>query len=70
MTLEPWNILTGLYLYNGRFSGVYVRAGQKGIIAGFAGGITVPSFLVNYNPDGGLALRTRTPGFRDAREPV
>jgi hypothetical protein len=61
--LEPWNILTGLYLYNGRFSGVYVRAGQKGIIVGFAGGITVPSFLTNYDPTAPLALRTRQPGL-------
>jgi hypothetical protein len=57
--LEPWNILTGLYLYDGRFSGVYVRAGQKGIIVGFAGGITVPSFLAAYDPNTALALRTR-----------
>jgi hypothetical protein len=57
--LEPWNNLTGLYLYGGRFSGLFVRAGQKGIIAGFAGGITVPVFLANYHPDDALALRTR-----------
>ncbi|MDR2106846.1 MAG: hypothetical protein LBP24_05505 [Coriobacteriales bacterium] len=56
-TLEPFNVLTGLYLYDGRFSGVFVRAGQQGIIAGFAGGITVPSFLAGYRPEAGLALR-------------
>jgi hypothetical protein len=59
--LEPFNILTGLYLYDGRFSGIFVRAGQKGIIAGFAGGITVPVFLSAYDPAAGLALRTAHP---------
>ncbi|MDR1015672.1 MAG: hypothetical protein LBL86_11965 [Coriobacteriales bacterium] len=59
LALEPWNNLTGLYLYKGRFSGIFVRAGQKGIIAGFAGGITVPAFLSAYDPAAGLALRTR-----------
>jgi glutamate--cysteine ligase len=57
--LEPWNNLTGLYLYGGRFSGIFVRAGQQGIIAGFAGGVTVPVFLVDYEPSAGLALRVR-----------
>jgi hypothetical protein len=36
-----------------------VRAGQKGIIVGFAGGITVPTFLAGYDPSANLALRTR-----------
>jgi hypothetical protein len=57
--LEPWNILTGLYLYNGRLSGIYIRAGQKGIIVGYAGGICVPTFLAGYDEQAGLALRTR-----------
>ena len=57
--LQPWNILTGLYLYNGRFSGLFVRAGQRGIIVGFAGGITVPAFLSGYDEKAGLALRSR-----------
>ncbi|MDR1713747.1 MAG: circularly permuted type 2 ATP-grasp protein [Coriobacteriales bacterium] len=57
--LEPWNLLTGLYLYNGRLSGLYVRAGQSGLIAGFAGGITVPTLLAAYDPAAGLHLRTR-----------
>jgi glutamate--cysteine ligase len=59
LALEPWNNLTGLYLYGGRFSGIFVRAGQQGIIAGFAGGVTVPVFLVNYTPSADLALRVR-----------
>ncbi|MCL1847592.1 MAG: circularly permuted type 2 ATP-grasp protein [Coriobacteriia bacterium] len=57
--LEAWNNLTGLYLYGGRFSGIFSRAGQKGIIVGFAGGITVPNFFSAYDPAAGLALRTR-----------
>jgi len=58
--LEPWNILTGIYVYGGTFSGVYVRAGQQGIIVGFAGGITLGSYLVDYDPaSAGLAVRTR-----------
>jgi glutamate--cysteine ligase len=57
--LEPWNILTGLYLYGGRFSGLFVRAGQKGIIAGFAGGVTVPCFLADYDSKAALALLPR-----------
>jgi hypothetical protein len=61
--LESWNNLTGLYLYNGRFSGLFVRAGQTGIIAGFAGGITVPSFLAGYDSQAGLALRTAGSGI-------
>ncbi|MDR1421845.1 MAG: hypothetical protein LBI64_03150 [Coriobacteriales bacterium] len=58
-TIEPWNILTGLYVYDGRFSGIFVRAGQKGIIVGTAGGITVPALLADYDDSSGLALRTR-----------
>jgi hypothetical protein len=57
--LEQWNVLTGLYVYNGKFSGVYVRAGQKGIIVGFAGGIAVPTFLAGYDQSAGLAVRVR-----------
>jgi hypothetical protein len=59
LALGPWNNLTGLYLYGGRFSGLFVRAGQKGIIAGFAGGLTVPVFLADYDPKAGLALHTK-----------
>ncbi|MDR3316207.1 MAG: hypothetical protein LBS98_07010, partial [Coriobacteriales bacterium] len=58
-SLEEWNSLTGLYLYNGRFAGTFIRAGQSGIIAGFAGGITLPTLLADYDPHAGLAIRTR-----------
>jgi hypothetical protein len=57
--LGPWNNLTGLYVYNGSFGGIFSRAGQKGVIVGFAGGVTVPSFLARYDAGAGLALRVR-----------
>lgn len=49
--LEDWNILTGLYLYGGKFSGTFIRAGQAGIIVGFAGGITLGSLIVDCDAD-------------------
>ncbi|HBT95321.1 MAG TPA: hypothetical protein DEB24_04145 [Coriobacteriia bacterium] len=55
--LDAWNNLTGLYAYNGRFGGLFVRAGRAGIIAGFAGGMTLAAMLGDYDPDAGLALR-------------
>ncbi len=56
--LDGWNNLTGMYVYNGKFSGLFVRAGRAGIIAGFAGGLTLASLLSNYDQDSGLAVRT------------
>ena len=40
--LEPFNTLLGLFCYNGRFAGAYMRASQKSLIAGRVGGIIVP----------------------------
>ena len=57
--LSPWNNMIGLFMYQGEFSGMFSRAGQKGIIVSFAGGMTVPNFLSQYEPGAGLALRTR-----------
>jgi hypothetical protein len=45
--LAPFNILTGLYAYNGALGGVYVRAGQDALIVGFRGGVTLGSILVD-----------------------
>lgn len=59
LRLEPWNLLTGLYVYDGRFSGIFDRAGQSGLIVGFQGGITIGSLLIDYDAKAGLALRTR-----------
>ncbi len=44
--LEPWNNLIGFYNYAGKLGGLFNRAGRAGIIVGYAGGITVPTFLV------------------------
>ncbi len=62
--LEPmteWNLLTGLFSYGERFGGVYMRAGQNGLIVGYAGGVTVGSFFADCNlaaiPDHRIAIR-------------
>jgi hypothetical protein len=57
--LEPFNILTGLYLYGGRFAGTFVRAGQHPLIVGFHGGVTLGSLLVDYNGSANLDVRKR-----------
>ncbi|MCL2881634.1 MAG: circularly permuted type 2 ATP-grasp protein [Coriobacteriia bacterium] len=44
--LEPFQDLTGLYMYNGDLAGVYSRAGQEALIFGHAGGLTLASFQV------------------------
>ena len=45
--LEPYNILTGLYCYAGRFAGIFTRAGRDALIVGFRGGLTIGSLLVD-----------------------
>ena len=57
--LVPYNILTGLYGYGGRFAGIFVRAGQSGLIVGYAGGISVPALLAGDPEFTGLAVRSR-----------
>lgn len=57
--LTPYNILTGLYCYGGRFSGIYVRSGPDAVIVGSRGGITLASLLIDYVPPPGLAIRPR-----------
>ncbi|MCL2324748.1 MAG: hypothetical protein FWC48_04170 [Actinomycetia bacterium] len=44
--LEPFQHLTGLYLYAGKLAGIYSRAGQEELIFGHAGGLTLASFQV------------------------
>ncbi len=39
--------MPGLYTYNGRFAGLYVREGREGIIALDHGGLVAPSFRVD-----------------------
>lgn len=48
--VEAWESMPGLYVYNGKFKGLYCRDGQKGIIALDHGGIAVPSFKVDCSP--------------------
>lgn len=45
--LAPWNNLIGYYNYGGKLGGLFNRAGQAGIIVGYMGGITVPTFIVD-----------------------
>lgn len=45
--VEPWHTMPGLYTYNGRFAGLYVREGREGIIALDHGGLVAPSFRVD-----------------------
>lgn len=59
--LSSWNLLTGLFSYGEKLGGVYMRAGQRGIIVGYAGGVTVGTFLADCNlaeiPDQRIVLR-------------
>ncbi|MDR2672890.1 MAG: hypothetical protein LBC35_06365 [Coriobacteriales bacterium] len=57
--LEPYHTLTGLFSYDGRFSGVYVRAGQDALIVGFRGGITLGSLLCDVSEFCDLAIVPR-----------
>ncbi|MBR2522513.1 MAG: circularly permuted type 2 ATP-grasp protein [Coriobacteriales bacterium] len=60
--LQPWNNLVGYFNYNGKFAGIYVRAGRNGLIVGYDGGITVGTFLVDVDLDElGIDIRTRIP---------
>jgi hypothetical protein len=57
--VEPFNVLTGLFAYDGTFSGVYMRAGRDALIVGFRGGVSLASLLVGDNPTQGLAVQPR-----------
>jgi hypothetical protein len=57
--LQPYNILTGLFCYNGKFRGTYIRSGQHALIVGFHGGVTLGSLLCDYNTDSKLAVIPR-----------
>jgi len=46
-SLEPYNILTGLYCYAGKFSGIFMRAGRDALIVGFRGGLTLGTLLID-----------------------
>ena len=48
-TLQPFNVLTGLFMYGGTFRGVYIRAGMNALIVGFQGGITLGTYVCADN---------------------
>lgn len=43
---EKCNYITGLYVYNGKFQGIYHRAGRENIIGSLVEGFTIPNYLV------------------------
>ncbi len=43
--LEDYNQLTGVYLYNQKFQGIYCRAGRENIIGSLVESFTIPAFL-------------------------
>jgi len=45
--LTPFNLLTGLFVYGGKFAGVYMRAGADALIVGFRGGVTLGTFIAD-----------------------
>lgn len=47
---RAFNNLSGLYIYNGRFAGVFSRLGPNSIILGAKGGVTAPSMWVDCAP--------------------
>lgn len=44
-SIQSYNNITGLYLYNGTMAGIYSRAGQEGVISSLHGGRTMTSVL-------------------------
>jgi uncharacterized circularly permuted ATP-grasp superfamily protein len=46
VTFEECNYITGLYVYNGDFQGIYHRAGRENIIGSLVEGFTLPNYLV------------------------
>lgn len=47
---QPFNNLSGLFIYNGHFAGVFSRLGPNSIILGAKGGVTAPSLWVDCEP--------------------
>jgi len=57
--LAPHNILTGLFCYGGKFSGIFMRAGRDALIVGFRGGLTLGTLLVDYELGAEPSIRPR-----------
>lgn len=43
---QECNYITGLYVYNGKFQGIYHRAGRENIIGSLVEGFSLPNYLV------------------------
>ncbi|MCL2756500.1 MAG: hypothetical protein FWD43_00250 [Coriobacteriia bacterium] len=57
--LIPYNVLTGLFAYGGRFTGVYMRAGTDALIVGFRGGVALGAFIA-HDAGGRIDNQTET----------
>lgn len=44
---QLWKTITGLFVYNGKFSGLYTRTGKKNVIADLVGCRVVPNIKVS-----------------------
>lgn len=44
--IRPFKNITGLYIYNEKFYGIYSRVGKKAIISGIHDGYTLPTFHI------------------------
>lgn len=44
---DKFDNLTGLYIYNGKFKGIFSRQGREGIICSASGGISLPSMMIS-----------------------
>lgn len=45
---QKFNAMPGLYCYNGKFSGIYLRCGNEGVIAVDHNGLVKPAFKVDF----------------------
>lgn len=45
--VQKFNAMPGLYCYNGKFAGIYLRCGNEGVIAVDHNGLVKPAFRVN-----------------------
>lgn len=46
--VQRFNAMPGLYSYNGKFSGIYLRCGNEGVIAVDHNGLVKPAFKVDF----------------------
>ena len=46
--VQKFNAMPGLYTYNGKFAGIYLRCGNEGVIAVDHNGLVKPAFKVDF----------------------